>query len=73
VLASVVGEEGLSASDRKYLAFGNDFENRLVSQDAARSFDESMLLARRLLAALPVAELTRLNDAQIASLAEFAQ
>jgi V/A-type H+-transporting ATPase subunit B len=66
VLASVVGEEGLSPADRKYLAFGGDFEQNLIGQRAARSLDESMAAGWDLLKALPKAELTRLSDGQIA-------
>ncbi len=66
VLASVVGEEGLSAADRKYLAFGGDFERTLVGQSGARSLDESMAAGWELLKALPKAELARLSDKQIA-------
>lgn len=66
VLASVVGEDGLSEGDRCYLRFGQDFEQRFVSQEGARSLDESMELGWRLLAALPRADLSRLSDAQIA-------
>jgi V/A-type H+-transporting ATPase subunit B len=67
VLASVVGEEGLADTDRKYLAFGTDFEQRIVSQDAPRSLEQSMEVGWALLAELPVTELTRLSDAQIAA------
>lgn len=67
VLASVVGEEGLAATDRQYLAFGQAFEQRLVHQDAPRSLEQSMQSGWQLLAALPMSELTRLSDAQIAS------
>jgi V/A-type H+/Na+-transporting ATPase subunit B len=66
VLASVVGEEGLSAADRKYLAFGEGFERRLVGQPGARSLDESLAAGWDLLKALPKPELTRLSDQQIA-------
>lgn len=66
VLASVVGEDGLSAGDRCYLHFGQRFEREFVSQDAARSLEESMALGWRLLASLPRADLSRLSDAQIA-------
>ncbi len=66
VLASVVGAEGLTETDRRYLAFGERFERELVAQDAARTLDESMALGWRQLAGLPRAELTRLSDAQIA-------
>ncbi|MBL8326790.1 MAG: V-type ATP synthase subunit B [Rubrivivax sp.] len=67
VLASVVGEEGLAATDRQYLAFGAAFESQLVHQDTPRTLDESMALGWRLLAGLPRSELARLSDAQIAA------
>ncbi|MDE2002565.1 MAG: V-type ATP synthase subunit B [Betaproteobacteria bacterium] len=67
VLASVVGEEGLAATDRQYLAFGTAFENDLVGQPGARTLEQSMEAGWRLLAGLPAAELTRLSDAQIAA------
>jgi V/A-type H+-transporting ATPase subunit B len=66
VLASVVGEEGLAATDRQYLAFGQAFEGRLVHQEAPRSLEESMAVGWQLLAGLPRSELARLSDAQIA-------
>jgi len=67
VLASVVGEEGLAATDRQYLAFGAAFEGDLVNQAAPRSLEQSMDIGWRLLAGLPLAELSRLSDAQIAA------
>jgi V/A-type H+/Na+-transporting ATPase subunit B len=67
VLASVVGEEGLAATDRQYLAFGAAFENTLVSQAEPRTLEQSMEVGWSLLAGLPVTELTRLSDAQIAT------
>ena len=66
VLSSVVGEEGLADTDRRYLAFGTAFEHEIVHQDSARTLEESMAVGWKLLARLPVAELTRLSDAQIA-------
>jgi V/A-type H+-transporting ATPase subunit B len=66
VLASVVGEDGLADTDRRYLAFGKAFEERLVHQDAPRTLDQSMQIGWQLLTGLPVAELSRLSDAQIA-------
>ena len=66
VLASVVGEEGLADTDRRYLAFGSAFESTLVNQATARTLEESMAVGWQLLAGLPHAELTRLSDAQIA-------
>jgi V/A-type H+-transporting ATPase subunit B len=66
LLASVVGEDGLSDTDRRYLAFGSAFERRLIGQPRARTLDESLALGWDLLRALPAAELSRLSDAQIA-------
>jgi V/A-type H+-transporting ATPase subunit B len=66
LLASVVGEDGLSDTDRRYLAFGTAFERRLISQAQARTLEESMAAGWELLRALPPAELSRLSDAQIA-------
>jgi V/A-type H+-transporting ATPase subunit B len=65
VLASVVGEEGLSETDRSYLAFGIQFEQQLVDQRGPRPLEESMEVGWRLLASLPHGELARLSDAQI--------
>jgi V/A-type H+-transporting ATPase subunit B len=67
VLASVVGEEGLAEADRRYLAFGEAFERRLVHQEGPRGFAESLAEGWRLLADLPAAELTRLTDRQLAA------
>jgi V/A-type H+-transporting ATPase subunit B len=65
LLASVVGEDGLSDTDRRYLAFGKDFETTLVRQDRPRTLEDSMEVGWALLRNLPKAELTRLSDAQI--------
>jgi len=67
VLASVVGEEGLAATDRQYLAFGTAFEEGLVAQAEPRTLEQSMEVGWRLLSGLPLTELTRLSDAQIAA------
>ncbi len=66
VLASVVGEDGLAETDRRYLRFGAAFEQTLASQDGARTLEQSMAIGWQLLAGLPAAELTRLSDRQIA-------
>jgi V/A-type H+/Na+-transporting ATPase subunit B len=65
LLASVVGEDGLSDTDRRYLAFGKDFETTLVRQDRPRTLEDSMDVGWALLRNLPKSELTRLSDAQI--------
>jgi V/A-type H+/Na+-transporting ATPase subunit B len=67
VLASVVGEEGLADTDRRYLRFGTAFEQTLASQSEARTLEQSMAIGWTLLAGLPMSELTRLSDAQIAA------
>ena len=66
-LAAVVGEEGLPASDRQYLTFGDRFERELLHQDERRSLVESMEGGWELLALLSDDELTRLSDDQIAA------
>ena len=65
VLASVMGEEGLTAVDRLFLAFGDLFEGRIVRQESGRTLEESMRIGWELLRTLPAAELTRLSRAQI--------
>ncbi|MDH5324660.1 MAG: V-type ATP synthase subunit B [Gammaproteobacteria bacterium] len=65
LLASVMGEEGLSDTDRLYLAFGEQFEMEFIKQEQARSLEQSMDLGWRLLQTIPITELTRLSDSQI--------
>jgi len=66
VMASVVGVDGLPESDRRYLAFAERFEQKLVQQADARSLERSMELGWEILRPLPAAELHRLSDEQIA-------
>jgi V/A-type H+-transporting ATPase subunit B len=70
VLASVMGSEGLPETDRRFLAFGDAFEQRLVCQDGPRTLEESMALGWELLRSLPGSELTRLSSAQLAAYIE---
>jgi V/A-type H+-transporting ATPase subunit B len=65
ILAAVVGEEGLSETDRDYLSFGEVFEREVVAQADRRSLEESMEAGWRALRGLPRAELHRLSDEQI--------
>ena len=65
VLASVMGSEGLSKTDRMFLEFGDRFEQELVQQDSVRSLEQSMDIGWQLLQHIPVLELTRLSDQQI--------
>ncbi len=66
MLASVVGTEGLPPVDRRFLEFAHEFETRLVHQKAARSLEEDMRIGWELLRTLPVHELHRLSQKQIA-------
>jgi V/A-type H+-transporting ATPase subunit B len=65
LLASVMGEEGLPENDRRFLAFGDAFDRRLVHQSEGRGLEQSMALGWELLRELPVSELTRLSKRQI--------
>ncbi|NYT05019.1 MAG: V-type ATP synthase subunit B [Methanomicrobiales archaeon] len=66
-LVAVVGEEGLSVSDRAFLAFGDRFEQAFIRQgQAQRSIGESLDEAWQLLALLPEGELKRINPDMIA-------
>jgi len=67
ILASVVGRDGLTETDRTYLDFGDRFEAAFVSQSDMRELDGSMGVGWEILAMLPPSELTRLSDAQIAA------
>ena len=61
-LVSIVGEGALSDEDRRYLAFADDFEERLVGQGTRRrSIEETLDLAWRLLADFPTSELKRIK------------
>ena len=64
-LASVIGEEELSPTDKKYIRFGKLFEEYFVNQGAStnRTIDESLDLGWKLLGTLPRAELDRVDDA----------
>ncbi|HPY88718.1 MAG TPA: V-type ATP synthase subunit B [Spirochaetota bacterium] len=66
-LASVIGEEELSDLDRKYLDFGNDFENKFLSQgyEENRTIEATLDLAWELLKTLPESELYRINNKYI--------
>lgn len=62
-LASVIGEDELSPTDKKYLQFGTAFENTFVSQgrNEDRSIDDTLNMGWRLLAILPKEELDRVD------------
>ncbi|MDO4952639.1 MAG: V-type ATP synthase subunit B [Synergistaceae bacterium] len=66
-LAEVVGEDELSADDRKLLQFGELFENKFLAQGKreTRSIDESLDTAWEILKTLPKTELTRVSAQEI--------
>jgi V/A-type H+-transporting ATPase subunit B len=67
-LASVIGEEELTALDHRYLDFGNIFEKQFVNQDfhENRSIEQTLDLGWKALSELPSEELQRVTDEEIA-------
>ncbi|MCK5250289.1 MAG: V-type ATP synthase subunit B, partial [Spirochaetaceae bacterium] len=67
-LASVIGEEELTPLDQQYLAFGEFFENEFISQasDEDRTIEETLDIGWRALSMLPVEELHRVTEQEIA-------
>lgn len=62
--AGIVGEAGLSESDRRALAFAARFEQELVHQGTRRrSLEETVEIGWQLLETLPREDLSRLSDA----------
>ena len=66
-LATVVGEEELSPTDKLYLQFGEEFEKRIVQQGEYedRSIEESLAIAWSILKILPRNELTRVSEEEL--------
>ncbi len=62
-LSAIVGEESLSASDRSYLKFADEFEKRYVNQGLYedRSIEDTFNLSYELLSELPKGEMKRLK------------
>lgn len=63
-LASVIGEDELSDTDKKYMKFGKAFEEKFVAQkfNENRHMENTLDLGWQLLTILPKEELTRLDD-----------
>ena len=63
-IAQIVGEEDLSDVDKKYLEFGEVFENKFLSQgqNENRELEESLDLAWDILKILPRTELHRVSE-----------
>ena len=66
-LASVIGEDELSESDKQYLQFGKAFEQLFVRQSMyqRRTINETLDLGWKLLTILPKSELDRVDDATV--------
>ncbi len=64
-LASVIGEDELSDTDKQYLTFGKAFEEEFVGQgaEADRSIIETLDIGWKLLGLLPKSELDRIDSA----------
>jgi len=66
-LVAVVGEEALSARDKLYLSFAENFERKFISQGVYedRDIDATLDLGWNLLSVLPENELKRIDPATI--------
>jgi len=66
-LSAVVGEEALSARDKKFLKFAEMFEEQFVQQkrDEGRSIEQSLNIAWELLSEIPAEELKRVKTEYI--------
>ncbi len=61
-VVAVVGTEGLSELDRKYLEFADSFEETFIGQgNTERSIERTLAIGRELLSILPESEYTRLE------------
>lgn len=62
-LASVIGEDELSVSDKRLMTFGREFEERFLNQgNDNRSIEETLDLGWKLLSMLPREELDRVDE-----------
>src|SRR3990170_3896011 len=62
-LSTIVGEEGLSDLDKKYLRFADEFENRFIGQGHAnRSINETLSIGWELLKIMPKSAITRIRE-----------
>lgn len=66
-LASVIGEDELSKTDKQYIIFGRAFEKNFIgqNQNENRSIEKTLDLAWEILSLLPVSELDRLSPASL--------
>jgi V/A-type H+-transporting ATPase subunit B len=66
-LVAVIGEEALSARDKLYLGFADNFERKFINQGLYenRDIDATLDLGWNLLSVLPESELKRIDPATI--------
>ncbi|MCL1827936.1 MAG: V-type ATP synthase subunit B [Oscillospiraceae bacterium] len=66
-LASVIGEDEISETDRLYIEFGNRLEKEFIRQSARedRSLEQTLDKGWELLSLLPRGELSRISDATL--------
>jgi V/A-type H+-transporting ATPase subunit B len=66
-LAQVIGEDELSETDKKYMEFGRQFEERFAKQDFEenRDINTTLDLMWELLTILPEQELTRIDPSLV--------
>ncbi len=66
-LAQIIGEDDLGETDRLYLAFGREFEERFVAQRQTenRSITETLDLGWEILSILPETELDRMKPEMV--------
>ena len=62
-LAQIIGEDDLSEKDKKFMIFGEEFEDRFVTQkfNENRNIDETLALSWEILKNLPQEELDRID------------
>ncbi len=66
-MASIVGAASLSEEEQRLLAFSDRFERELIGQgETFRTFEETLDLGWRLLAAFPAATLSRVRREDLA-------
>lgn len=65
-LVAIIGEEAFSETDRKYLKFADDFEDKYISQGTEnRSIEDTLGIAWDMMSMLPREELKRIKDEYI--------
>ena len=65
-LMSIVGESGLPAEDRRYLAFAAAFERTYLDQGPPPILTDTLEVGWQLLSPFPAAELKRVSAEQLA-------